>query len=120
MAHDGRMTMIRTTGAIIIALAVASSAVAAPYETIGMVQSVDLGGSIIRVNAKLYRLPNRVTESLHPGGGPVIHQLQPGTTVSFSGDAADSPPLIESMAILRQPTAEDLETLQRAMTDEDQ
>lgn len=110
--------MIRKTGAFMIVLAIASSAVAAPYETVGMVQSVDLGGSIIRVNGVLYRLPNRVTESLHPGGGSVIHQLQPGTTVSFSGNNAGSPPLIESMAILRQPTAEDLETLQRAMTDE--
>ncbi len=112
--------MVSRTGTLIIALAVASTTIAAPFETLGMVQSVDLGGSIIRVNGDLYRLPNGVTESLHSSGGPVIHQLRPGTTVSFSGSDAGSPPLIESMAILRQPTAEDLETLNQAMTDEDQ
>lgn len=113
------MNMIRIIGTSAIAVVIASSLIAAPFEEIGMVQSIDLGGSTIRVNGQTYRLANRVTESLQPSGGPVIHQLQPGTTVSFSGDDAGSPPAIESMAILRQPTAEDLETLQRAMTNED-
>lgn len=86
---------------------------AATFESVGMVQAVDLGKSTIRVNGQLYQLPNRVTESLHPNGGPVIHQLQLGTTVSFSGDAANTRATIDSMAILRQPTAEDLEQLQQ-------
>jgi len=96
-----------------------SSAVQAQtFEASGVVTKVFAERSLIQVEEQVYTLPNRVTESLNPGAGPVIFQLRTGTVINFSGTAGGRYPLIESMAILRQPTPEEEMQLKREHNDD--
>ncbi|PTU73993.1 hypothetical protein DBO85_11550 [Pseudomonas mangrovi] len=100
------------------ALLCSAAAQAQTFEESGVVEKVFSERSLIQVNDRMYTLPNRVTESLSPGAGPAIFQLRTGTVVNFSGITGGQYPLIDSMAILRQPTPEEEMQLQRELNNE--
>lgn len=95
-----------------------ASAQAQTFEATGVVQDVNLAQSKISVDDRTYLLPNSVTESLLVDAGPVIYQLQMGTVIAFSGTESGSIGKIESVAILLQPSPEDVQALLRERANE--
>lgn len=95
-----------------------ASAQAQTFEAAGAVQDINLAQSKIRVDDRTYLLPNSVTESLLVNAGPVIYQLQMGTVIAFSGTASGSIAKIESVAILLQPSPEEVQELLRERANE--
>lgn len=99
-------------------LLVASTANAETFEISGAIQRIELEKSLITVEGKRYQLPNRIPESLMPTGGPVIYQLRPGSVIAASGTHATPFPMLESVAILRQPTPDEQLQMQSEMDNE--
>ncbi len=95
-----------------------ASALAQTFEASGVVRDVNLAESKIRVNGRTYTLPNSVTESLLVNAGPAIYQLQLGTIIAFSGTESGNIAKIDSLAILLQPSPEEVQELLREQADE--
>jgi type IV pilus assembly protein PilY2 len=95
-----------------------TAALAQTFEASGAVRDINLAQSKISVNDRTYLLPNSVTESLLINAGPVIYQLQLGTVIAFSGTESGGAAKIDSVAILRQPSPEEVEELLREQANE--
>lgn len=83
------------------------SALAEGFEANGVVTNINLAKGLVSIDEDTYQLPNRVTDANSNSSAPVIYQLQTGSVVRVTGDGATQ--RIDSLAILHQPTAEELE-----------
>lgn len=56
---------------------------AATFEEIGVIESIDMGRNLIKVNDQFYHLPSSVRLN---NGGEAMLRVQPGYLVGFSGE----------------------------------
>lgn len=99
--------MNRTLNTLALAFFLLSTAVSAEtFEANGVVTDISLARALITVDEDTYQLPNKVSDANSNSLVPVIYQLQVGSVVRVTGD--DATQRIDSLAILHQPTAEEL------------
>lgn len=99
--------MNRTLNTLALTFFLLSTAVSAEtFEANGVVTDINLARALITVDEETYQLPNRVSDANSNSSVPVIYQLQFGSVVRVTGD--DAAQRIDSLAILHQPTAEEL------------
>lgn len=81
------------------ALAFPAPALAADFESIGVVTRIDLGKNLITVDEseeeKTYYLPNSTTLN----GAPAIFYINQGSLISFSGESDGSTPTVNSIYV---------------------
>lgn len=56
---------------------------AATFEEVGVIESIDMGRNLIKVNNQFYHLPSSVRLN---NGGEAMLRVQPGYLVGFSGE----------------------------------
>lgn len=100
------------TNLLLVCFAIHSvSALAESFEINGVVQSVNLAKSIIRIDDTDYQLANRVADSNSKNKTPVIYQLEEGSVVRIVGTVNSPMNRIDALAILpheaTDPTAQE-------------